>query len=102
MTIPTKAQFLDRYPEFFQQPAAVIDGCLAEATSVTPELVWGDFQYEGICNLAAHKLALRIVQLGQQLDTVSGNPYGEGYKATLYGQQYQRLLDGLPLTGFAV
>jgi hypothetical protein len=42
------------------------------------------------------------MQIGQQVGTPSGTPMGIGFATTLYGQEYKRLLDSLPLSGFAL
>lgn len=101
MAAPTLQEFLARFPEFTEQSATVVDGALAEATTYTPEAVWGTVHKEAIMYLAAHQLALRTMQLGAQIGNVTGTPLGMGYDATLYGQEYKRLMRSLDLIGFA-
>ena len=62
-----------------------------------PKLIRNDaIQY-----LAAHTLAMRTMQIGLQVGSVSGQPTGKRIAATLYGQEYKRLLDSLPHCGFS-
>jgi len=98
----TSAAFLSRFPEFGEQPAPVVESALAEASRRTPEAVWGHVQLDGVGYLAAHILAVRIMQVGYQVAQLSGNALGDQLKATLYGQEYVRLLDSLPISGFVV
>lgn len=96
------ADFTLRFPEFGEQPQAVIEGALAEATRSTDAQVWGTFQDDGILYLTAHLLAARTVQLGLQIGSPAGSPTGMGLDSTLHGQEYRRLLDSLPLTGLVI
>lgn len=100
MTAPTSNEFLLRFPEFGDQAGSVVSGALAEAAASTPETVWGDRHTEAVSYLTAHLLASRIIQVGQQVGTLSGNAQGDLLQSTLYGQEYTRLLNSLPLTGF--
>lgn len=102
MAVPTSAQFLNRFPEYGEQPAPVIEGALAEAGRSTPESVWRQFHTDAVGYLAAHLLAGRVMQIGYQIGQLSGTPLGEDLKSTLYGREYERLRDSLPLTGFVV
>lgn len=102
MAAPSTNAFLLRFPEFGEQSLSVVEGALAEAARSTPENVWSTVHQEAVSYLAAHLLATRTMQLGQQVGSPSGNPNGELLKATLYGQEYTRLRDSLPITGFAV
>lgn len=102
MTVPTTSAFLLRFPEFGEQSNAVVEGALAEAGRSVPTSVWGAVHTEAVSYLAAHLLAVRTMQLGLQVGTLSGSPLGEGLSATLYGQEYKRILDSLPLSGFAL
>lgn len=108
MTIPTRKQFLDRFPEFGEQAGKIIDATITSAALSTPESVWGDsdFRTNGICYLAAHLLAIRTMQIGLQINTPSGQPLPgmntrpvQGTHSTLYGQEYERLKGTLPVTG---
>ena len=94
--------FLLRFPEFVEQSLDVVSGALAEAERSTPETVWGLRHQEAWFHLAAHLLAIRTMQIGNQVGTISGTPTGELLLASLYGQEYRRLLDSLPLTGMFV
>lgn len=102
MAVPTTSAFLLRFPEFGEQSLSVIEGALAEADRSTPAARWGSTHTEAVSYLAAHLLATRTMQVGLQVGAPSGQPMGSGYAGTLYGQEYKRLLDGLPLTGFAL
>lgn len=102
MTVPTTNAFLLRFPEFGEQSLSVVEGALAEAGRSTPSDLWGTVHTEALSYLAAHILATRTEQIGLQVGTMSGTPTGTGIASTLYGQEYKRLLDSLPLTGFAL
>jgi len=102
MTVPTANAFLLRFPEFGEQSLSVVEGALAEAGRTTPAAQWGTIHTEAVSYLAAHKLATRTVQIGQQIGATSGAPNGPGIDATLYGQEYHRLLNSLPFSGFAL
>ena len=41
------------------------------------------------------------MQIGLQVGSVSGSPTGDRIDATLYGQEYKRLLDSQPHCGFS-
>lgn len=100
MTAPTTNEFLNRFPEFGEQSLSVVEGALAEATRFTPETVWKALHSEAVSYLSAHLLASRITQVGQQVGSPVGSPLGQVLMSTLYGQEYTRLRDSLPLTGF--
>lgn len=102
MTVPSTSAFLQRFPEFGEQATSVVEGALAEAGRSTSVAVWGTVHTEAVSYLAAHLLASRVVQIGLQVGTVSGNPLGEGLVSTLYGQEFKRLLASLPVCGFAL
>lgn len=102
MAVPTTSAFLHRFPEFAEQATSVIEGALTEAGRSAPAATWGTVHTEAVSYLAAHLLAMRTMQIGLQIGTASGQPVGDGYAATLYGQEFKRLLDGLPLSGFAL
>jgi hypothetical protein len=102
MSVPSANAFLLRFPEFGEQSLSVIDGALAEAGRSVASNVWGSVHTEGVSYLAAHLLAMRTMQIGLQVGTMSGSPTGLGFDATLYGQEYRRLLNALPLSGFAI
>lgn len=100
MTAPTTNEFLTRFPEFGEHTLSVVEGALGEATRSTPESVWGAVHNEAVGYLAAHLLATRAMQMGLQIGSMAGSPTGELTMSSLYGQEYQRLLDGLPICGF--
>ncbi len=102
MAVPSSAEFLLRFPEFGEQSLSVVQGTLAEAGRSTPSETWGAVHTEAVSYLAAHLLATRTMQIGLQIDTKSGAPTGSGFDSTLYGQEYKRLLDSRPLSGFAL
>ena len=101
MSVVTASQFLARFPEFTNVDTTVIEAVLAEVELVVPSSVWGDWQSMGIKHLAAHSLASRLTQMGLQIGAGS-QASGTGYQATLYGQEYLRLRDSLPISGFAL
>lgn len=102
MATPTTSAFLLRFPEFGEQSPSVVEGALAEAGRYTPETVWGTLHTDAVSYLAAHILGSRVTQIGQQIGAISGNPQGPVLLSTLYGQEYTRLRDSLPLIGFVV
>jgi hypothetical protein len=102
MAVPTRNEFLARFPEFGEQSTGVVDSALAEAGRSAPISTWGTVHTEAVSYLAAHLLATRTMQLGLQIEAKSGTPTGAGFDSTLYGQEYRRLLDSLPLSGFAL
>lgn len=102
MAVPSTDAFLLRFPEFAEQSIPVVTDAIAEAGRSTPETVWLTRHTEAVSQLTAHLLALRTMQIGNQVGTPSGTATGELLLATLYGQEYRRLLDSLPLTGFFV
>lgn len=102
MAVPSTATFLLRFPEFGEVLTSVVEGALAEATRFTPETVWTTWHGDGVSYLAAHLIATRTLQIGNQVGTTAGTPSGEQLAATQYGQAYQRLRDSLPITGFVV
>ena len=102
MAVPTATAFLLRFPEFGEQSLSVVEGALAEAGRFVPASTWGSLHTDAVSYLAAHTLAMRTVQIGQQIGTLSGAPTGDLITATLYGQEYKRLLDSRPLCGFAL
>ena len=106
MANPTLAEFLTRYPEFNEQSTDVVDGALNEAIRFCPTTGWNKtnpakIRNDAIQYLAAHSLAMRTMQIGMQVGTVSGQPTGDRIDATLYGQEYKRLLDSQPHCGFS-
>lgn len=102
MAVPTSSAFLLRFPEFGEQLLSVVEEALTEAGRSAPVTTWGTVHTEAVSYLAAHLLATRTMQIGQQVGTPSGTPMGTGIATTLYGQEYKRLLDSLPLSGFAL
>lgn len=102
MAVPTRTEFLARFPEFAELSTSVVDSALAEAGRATPTATWGSVHTEAVAYFTAHLLATRVMQIGTQVGTVSGAPVGQKLETTLYGQAYQRLLDSLPLTGFSL
>jgi hypothetical protein len=106
MADPTRAEFLTRFPEFNEQTVDVVDGALSEAIRFCPTTGWNKtnpakIRNDAIQYLAAHSLAMRTMQIGMQVGSVSGQPTGDRIDATLYGQEYKRLLDSQPHCGFS-
>lgn len=99
LTSPT---FLDRFPEFAEQQVTVINATIDKAERDTPAEVWADsgIRTDAVAYLTAHLLAQRITQIGMQVGSPSGQVIGAGYDATLYGQEYKRMRDCLPVCGF--
>ena len=102
MTVPTASEFTLRFPEFGEQPLAVVESALAEAGRFTQASVWGDRHTDAVNYLAAHLLSSRVTQIGSQIGVPATNAQGQLLMSTLYGQEYTRLRDTLPLTGFVV
>jgi hypothetical protein len=102
MAVPTSNEFLNRFPEFGELSLPVVERALLEAGRFTPVVQWGTTHTEAVSNLAAHILSTRIMQVGLQVGSQSGQPLGTGLNASLYGQEYERLKGALPLSGFAL
>lgn len=102
MAVPTTNEFLARFPEFGEQSLSVVEGAVAEAGRFVPTSTWGTVHTEAVSYFAAHLLATRTIQIGLQVGSISGNSQGTGLDSTLYGQEYKRLLDSRPLSGFAL
>jgi hypothetical protein len=102
MAAPSTTDFLARFPEFNEILVDVVESTVAEASLSTSETLWGARYAQAVFLLSAHLLAGRTMQIGLQVGSPSGNPTGTGLDATLYGQEYKRLLATLPLSGFAV
>lgn len=102
MTVPTSTEFLTRYPEFGELALPVVEGALTEAGRSTPAAQWGDVHTEAVSALTAHILSTRVMQIGLQVGSQSGQPLGTGLTASLYGQEYERLKGNLALSGFAL
>jgi hypothetical protein len=102
MAVPSSSEFLLRFPEFGEQSSTVVARALAEAERYAPATSWGTTQFDAVGYLAAHILASRTMQIGQQIGMLSGSPNGDLFNSTLYGQEYKRLLDSLTLSGFAL
>jgi hypothetical protein len=102
MAVPTSAEFLNRFPEFGELSLPVVERCLAEAGRATASSVWGTVHTEAVSYLTAHILSTRVMQVGLQVGSQSGQPLGTGPDASLYGQEYERLKGTLPISGFAL
>jgi len=102
MAVPTSTEFLIRFPEFGELSLAVVQSALTEAGRSTPAANWGTVHTEAVSNLAAHILSTRVMQIGLQVGSQSGQPLGTGLTASLYGQEYERLKGNLALSGFAL
>ena len=102
MTVPSTSTFLLRFPEFGEQSLSVVEGALAEAGRFVDSESWGTTYTEAVTYLAAHNLAIRTMQIGQQIGNLSGTPNGDMLSATLYGKEYKRLLSSLAISGFAL
>lgn len=102
MAVPSTSAFVTRFPEFGEQSLDVISGALAEAGRYAPTTMWGSLHTDAVNYLTAHILATRTMQIGRQIGASSGEPLGQHLEATLYGQEYLRLLNSLTLSGFAL
>lgn len=102
MAVPTSAEFLIRFPEFGELSLPVVERCLAEAGRATASSVWGAVHTEAVTYLTAHILSTRVMQVGLQVGSQSGQPLGSVLAASLYGQEYERLKGTLPISGFAL
>jgi hypothetical protein len=102
MAVPTFDEFVTRFPEFGELSLAVVQSALTEAGRSTPADNWGSIHTEAVSNLAAHILSTRVMQIGLQVGSQSGQPLGTGLTASLYGQEYERLKGNLALSGFAL
>ena len=102
MAVPTSAEFLNRFPEFGELSLSVVEQSLAEAGRVTASSVWRTIHTEAVSYLTAHILSTRVMQVGLQVGSQSGQPLGTGPDASLYGQEYERLKGTLPISGFAL
>ena len=102
MAVPSTSEFLLRFPEFSEQSLSVVEGALAEAGRFVDSDSWGTIYSEAVTYLAAHNLATRTMQIGQQIGALSGSPNGDMLSVTLYGQEYKRLLSSLAISGFAL
>lgn len=103
MTVPTSSNFLLRFPEFGEQSLSVTEDALAEAGRFTSTSVWGTLHTDAVSYLAAHILASRTIQIGTQIGATPGAVVSrDSISSTLYGQEYQRLLNALPLSGLAL
>jgi hypothetical protein len=102
MAVPTSAAFLVRFPEFGELALPVVESAITEAGRSTPADNWGSIHTEAVSNLAAHILSTRVMQIGLQVGSQSGQPLGTGLTASLYGQEYERLKGTLALSGFAL
>lgn len=109
----TPEAFLLQFPEFSECDRHQIEAALLQAGKECPFSIWGDWRWEAICNLAAHRLAMQYFQVGAIAGAAvesakGGNPSipkpngGSGLTSTSYGQEFIRLRDGLPITGMVV
>ena len=102
MAIPTLSQFLARFPDLAIHSEDVITPALELGGRVCDASIWGDLHTDGVTFYAAHLITARVREVGQTLGKPSGQPSGEGTKATYYGQQYEAMRALLPITGFVV
>jgi len=91
---------LNRFPEFRNYDLQLVQTIVDEQDAVTGE-EWGTDRPLAITLLAAHRLAQQQLQLGAQLGQKM-DTFGDGFKATMYGQQYLELLESQSFSmGFA-
>jgi hypothetical protein len=100
----TYSSFLERFPEFTPHPSGIVNGAIEEATEDASSNLFGDQTDRAVKHLAAHIIAVQLAQMGVQIEATEGKVYGEGLDATLYGQEYKRLLNTIPSSsvGFVV
>ncbi len=97
----TAAAFLAKWEEFQGQNEALVQDYLDDAALELPEALWGTRRDLATQYLAAHRLALRIAQVGSMIGATDGKTYGTGYQATQYGQEFERMQNQLPVSGFS-
>jgi hypothetical protein len=99
----TYSGFLERFPEFSPHPSGIVLGAIEEASADVSESVFGSEADRARKHLAAHIIALQLVQMGAQIGATDGKVYGKGLEATQYGQEYLRLLNACSSTiGFVM
>lgn len=102
MSLVSYSNFLAKYEEFVGQNTTLVQQFLDDAELECPSSVWGDRQGVGVELLAAHRLALRLANVGKMIGATDGSTYGSGLESTQYGQEYGRIRSTLPITGFVV
>lgn len=102
MSLVTAGAFTTKYEEFAGQNSALVQQYLDDAELECPSAVWGDRRVMGVELLAAHRLAVRIANVGRMVAATDGSVYGDGLNATAYGQEFSRIRSTLPLTGFVI
>lgn len=91
----TSAEFKTRYPEFravWAASDASLDGWLSDAARLISERVFGDAYDVAHGLLVAHMISVAPGSQGARKDPK--RPAPTGYKATTYGEQFERLRDG--------
>ncbi len=101
MAVPTLEEFLERFPEQGSHPIPVIEDCLLVASGNCSADVWGEIHGSGVGFYAAHLLDLRTREIGAMVGQPVNGITGQGLQATFYGQQFETLRQGLPITGLA-
>ena len=102
MAVPTRQEFLNRFPELAIHPGTVLDQSLALAGRLCSEATWGDIHTDGVAYYAAHLVCHRVRQVGASVGESTADPSGDGVQSTFYGQQYEAMRLTLPVTGFVV
>lgn len=103
--------FMLRFPELSGCDRLHIEQALRQASMECPHCTYGCWQLDAIANLAAHKLAMQYFQAGAIAGAAieaakGGSPSlpkavsGSPLTSTSYGQEFIRIRDGLPITGF--
>jgi hypothetical protein len=104
MAIPTREEFLARFPELAIHDGAVVDDALAAAGRRCPDL-WGEQQYDGASYYAAHLISSRVREIGASIQMAAGTPPAKGSTGTdtsFYGQQFEEIRALLPTYGAAL
>ena len=83
----TRTTFLERYPEFAETDAAVVDAALDEAEEQIDSDVWGRFENAGHGALTAHLLADSPFGNAAKLKAKDGSE-----PSTIYERRYRRLV----------
>lgn len=101
-SLVTYSNFLAKYEEFAGQNTTLVQQYLDIAELDCPSDVWGGRQVMGVELLAAHRLAIRLANVGRMIGATDGATYGSSLDATSYGQEFSRIRSSLPITGFTV
>lgn len=94
--------FIQRFPEFVEQDTPVITAALDEAARTMSTDVWAARFMDGQLYLAAHLVASRVMQIGSAIGMETTQMMPTALESTMYGKEYLRLFNTLPICGFVV